>query len=156
MARDFDLFGRPVRARHGEPGRPAHEVDPENSPRIMAWALAGLTVAEMSERLGVSAPTFRKHYFQDLKRAKAKAAQAIEVQAIEQLQSAAAAGNVSAMKELRRIAAEKRIEDLPASWSKPAKPAAEGGKKAAQRKAAARPDGDWTDIGLPLPDGRPH
>ena len=157
MARDFDLFGNPVRARHGEAGRPEHQVDPRNAAKIMAWALAGMTVAEMAEGLGISAPTFRKHYFQDLRKAKLKAARAIEVQAIEQLQAAAADGNVSAMKELRRIAAEKRIEDLPGEWTKrPTKAAEDEGKKAARRRAAVRPDGDWVELGLPLPGARPH
>ena len=59
---DFDLFGNPVTVQDEKRGRPEHEPTEENIISAMVLLAAGSTNAEVAKTLGLSVPTFRKHY----------------------------------------------------------------------------------------------
>ena len=62
MAGDFDLFGNPLLPADAVRGRPEHEPTEENIIFIMVLLASGMTNKEVAGTLGISVPTFRKHY----------------------------------------------------------------------------------------------
>ena len=145
MARDFDLFGEPLPRNHGEPGRNEHVATAEKVSRVRALVLANWTMREIAEEIGVSTPTLRKHYFSTraIKAARAIAIREVEGQVLVQLMRAAEGGNVSAMKELRKVVEAKRLADLPAEMGRKAEAAPAEGKKKRLKREANRPKGGW-------------
>lgn len=67
MAQDFDLFGNPLVTAEKRPGRPEHEPTQENIIFVMVLLASGATNREVAKTLGLSVPTFRKHYLHLLK-----------------------------------------------------------------------------------------
>ncbi|KQY31794.1 hypothetical protein [Rhizobium sp. Root483D2] len=63
MTPDFDLFGNPILIGDAKRGRPEHEPSEENIIFVMVLLAAGQTNKEVAATLGLSVPTFRKHYF---------------------------------------------------------------------------------------------
>ena len=149
MAREFDLFGEPLPRNLGEPGRNEHVATAENVNRVRLLVVANWTMAQIAEEIGLSVPTLRKHYFstRSIRDAKAHAIREVEGRTLLQLSAEADGGNVSAMKELRKVVEAKRIEDLPTDWGKKVekKAPAEGKKKRLQRQAK-NPGGSWGSI----------
>lgn len=62
MTQDFDLFGNPLAVADAKLGRPEHVPTEENIIFVMVLLASGLTNQELAKRLGMSVPTFRKHY----------------------------------------------------------------------------------------------
>jgi len=67
MAMDFDLFGNPLITDDPKRGRPEHEPTEENIIFVMVLLAAGQTNKEVASQLGLSLPTFRKHYLHLIK-----------------------------------------------------------------------------------------
>lgn len=132
----LDLFGDPVLPRREGRGRPEHVWTLENSNKVLLAFARGLTVKEAAVAIGVSAPTLRKVYFSEVaKRTDAKVR--MEMTQLARLNGLAAAGNVSAEKELFKQMEKMRQRDqvraaAPAPTVKPEKL----GKKEAARRAA--------------------
>ena len=146
MARDFDLFGEPLPRNLGEPGRNEHVASAKNMSRVRLLVLASWTMAQIAEEIGISVPTLRKHYFatRSIQDARKHAVREVEGKVLMQLSAAADEGNVSAMKELRKVIEAKRLEDLPAEMGRrgEAKASPEGKKKRLKREAG-KPRGGW-------------
>jgi len=67
MTQDFDLFGNPLLTVDAKRGRPEHEPSEENIIFVMVLLASGQTNQEVAKRLGLSVPTFRKHYLHLIK-----------------------------------------------------------------------------------------
>lgn len=111
----FDLFGHPVPANLGSAGRNEHAACPEIARKIRVLLLSGWTLQRIAEQVGLSAPTLRKHYFQN---GKVNRRHAVEMAAAEQrarcllkLDEQVEAGNVGAIKQMVKVIDE-RERDL--------------------------------------------
>jgi hypothetical protein len=62
MDRDRDLFGQPLRGLGCEAGRPAHVATAENRAKVDVLRSNGWSKTQIARLLGLSRPTFRKHY----------------------------------------------------------------------------------------------
>lgn len=113
MLEDFDLFGEPVRERRGEPGRPSHVPTDENRNKIMLLFACGWKKEAVAAALKLSMPTFRKHYFSEIKMADVALLRG-RARQIERLNRQAEQGNVAAEKMLAQFfdRAEARAFDL--------------------------------------------
>lgn len=67
MDQDFDLFGNPLLTADAKRGRPEHQPTEENIIFVMVLLGSGMTNAEVAKRMGLSVPTFRKHYLHLIK-----------------------------------------------------------------------------------------
>jgi hypothetical protein len=67
MDQDFDLFGNPLLTADAKRGRPEHQPSEENIIFVMVLLGSGMTNAEVAKRMGLSVPTFRKHYLHLIK-----------------------------------------------------------------------------------------
>lgn len=140
MARDFDLFGNPLPRNHGQPGRNEHVPTAENANKIRLLLVADWTCAQIAAELGISVPTLRKHYFQGRRNPRELALAEVRGRVLLQLDQEAAAGNVSAMKEIRKVAEIAALDRLPKT---PSAQAEKLGKKEQRRRAAHRATGGW-------------
>ncbi|WP_353474797.1 hypothetical protein PVT71_14605 [Salipiger sp. H15] len=143
MALEFDLLGDPINPKRGEPGRNEHLPTAENANKVRTLLLSGLSLARIADEMGISAPTLRKHYFQNgkINRSLAREMALAEARAknLLQLQKAADGGNVSAMKEMRQILDREHQAELDARYRREAAAAgraAPKGKKEITRAAA--------------------
>lgn len=142
----FDLLGHPIPDSRGQPGRTGHVPTPEIASKVRTLLVAGLTLDRIAIEVGVSVPTLRKHYFangkvnrrhaRDMALAEAKAKNML------QLQDQADAGNVSAMKEVRKIVEREQLLAMDDRVSggqtrKRAKAAPQGKKQMAREQAIA-------------------
>lgn len=105
-----DLFGDPVvQPREGR-GRPEHLWSLENSNKVLLAFARGLTVKDAAVAIGISVPTLRKVYFSEV--AKRQAARLrMEMTQLARLNAEAAAGNVTAEKELMKQMERLRLRD---------------------------------------------
>ena len=101
MTEVFDLFGERVRERRGQAGRPSHEPTRENRNKIMLLFALGWTKDRIAAALQLSMPTFRKHYFSEIKNAD-DALLRVKARHVEVLFAQAQSGNVGALKEFAR------------------------------------------------------
>lgn len=103
MADDFsrgvDLFGDPIPLHRGKAGRPPHEWTLENSNKINLLFAMGSTPEDAALAIGVTMPTFRKHYFSELAQWK-QARLRLKAKQLQLLAAAAATGKVAAIKEM--------------------------------------------------------
>lgn len=105
-----DLFGDPILSREEGRGRPEHKWSLENSNKVLLAFARGLDVKGAATAIGVSVPTLRKHYFAEVaKRGDAKLR--MEMTQLNRLNSAAAAGNVAAEKELGKRLEKAALKD---------------------------------------------
>ncbi len=131
-----DLFGDPILSRQEGRGRPEHAWSRENSNRVLLAFARGLSVKQAATAIGVSVPTLRKHYFSEV--AKRDDAQIrMEMLQLGRLNDLAAAGNVSAEKELLKQMERMRMRDTARAMAPAPSPAARKvGKKEAEAQAA--------------------
>lgn len=101
MSQNFDLFGAPIRESRSQAGRPSHEPTDENRNKIMLLFALGWTKDRVAAALKLSMPTFRKHYFSEIKNAD-DALLRVKARHVEVLWNQAQAGNVGAIKEFGR------------------------------------------------------
>ncbi len=105
-----DLFGLPLRPKRGR-GRPAHVWTPENSNKVNLLFACGRKVEEVAEVLGITKPTFYKHYFNEVSRA-GLAPLMLKARQLERLNTQAEAGNVAAEKALAAMVHAERLTTL--------------------------------------------
>ncbi|WP_230769521.1 hypothetical protein [Sphingomonas sp. Leaf4] len=130
------LGGRPFAPREGR-GRPEHQATIAKLNKVLMAFVAGYTLKQAADSIGVSVPTLRKHYFSAVD-VRDKAALIFEVERLVRLNEKAAAGNVSAEKELGRLLERAKIAQVSDQVSgsvRPPKPLKQG-KKAALQQAA--------------------
>lgn len=144
MADDFDgpvdLFGLPLLPEKGV-GRPAHRWTLENSNKVNILFACGRTPVEVARALGISRPTFYKHYFNEIGR-REFAQLALRGVQMARLNAEAAKGNVAAEKALAAmVQAERvavmsdRVKDRGAAEPRPTKGEPVGKKEQAKRDA---------------------
>ncbi|TDG33969.1 helix-turn-helix domain-containing protein [Paracraurococcus ruber] len=106
--------------------------------RVMDLAACGKPPKVIARVLGVSEPTLRKHYAEEL----ATGAERVEAEVISALMSKARSGNVSALKEARAIISQARLDEMQEALTaghapaKPPKAETPGKKLQAAREAA--------------------
>lgn len=135
--REVDLFGNVPFVRKEGRGRPEHQATLEKLNKVLMAFVAGYSIKQAADIIGVSVPTLRKHYFSAVD-VRDSAALKFEIDRLVRLNTLAAAGNVSAEKELGRMLERVKIAQLSdqASGSvRPPKPPKQG-KKAALQQAA--------------------
>jgi len=138
---DVDLFGEPVLARRNGPGRPEVFWSREGSDRVLLCFARGLTIKEAAEVAGMSQPTFRRVFFSECRKRKLARVK-LEMLQLVRLNDQAAAGNVSAERELARRLDQLRMRDS-ATAQASAAPTKEPklGKKAEADRAAREQTG---------------
>lgn len=111
----FDLLGDPIPENKGNPGANGHVPTKENANKIRVLLLAGSTLDFIASQLGISAPTLRKHYFQNgrvkLDQARQRAINEMHAKSLLLLDAAAENGNVAAQKKMMDVV-EKANRDL--------------------------------------------
>jgi hypothetical protein len=147
VAREFDLLGDPIPEGRGDPGRTGHIATAENVNKVRLLVAAKWTAQQIAEELGISVPTLNKHYFRNgsIKKAKLVVLSEARGRLMLQLNAAAEAGNVAAMKELSKLIDRVELEEIEKTFTgskKTAKAKPLGKKEQAQREAFA-PDENW-------------
>lgn len=153
------MFGNPVEAGSGKPGRPRKVATPEDRNKIKLLLACGWSNERMARAVRMSLPTFRRNFFQEVRERDAMRdrldARRLEVTADLALNQ----GNVGALKELGKMLEKSDLmgmeRRLRAAQGDEAdddiRPAAPVGKKE-QAKAAAKTAGEgsaWGDDLLP-------
>lgn len=94
-----DLFGHPVVPRQEGRGRPPHVWTLERSNKVLLAFARGLSVKQAALVVGISSPTLRNVYFSEVRK-RNEARLLLEMTQLARLNDLAAAGNISAEKEL--------------------------------------------------------
>lgn len=158
------LFGPQPAQRVAKQGRPEHVWNRRNSLRICSLFACGHTVADVAAVIGISQPTLRKVYFQELKDRRIMALKVRSEQMVR-LTEAAIGGSVPAEKALAGMIQAEQLKVMgerigrAQSDDKPARelrsPGPLGKKDAAN--LAAQSAGFGTDWGNDLlPDALPN
>lgn len=95
----LDLFGNPVPRSRGKAGRPEKGWTQEKSNKINLLFATGREPKDAAKAVGLSMPTFRKHYFSELEEWRV-ARLKFEAVMLERLYAEGTKGNVAAIKEL--------------------------------------------------------
>ncbi|UWQ16146.1 hypothetical protein K3551_09360 [Jannaschia sp. M317] len=104
-----DLFGGLRTLPSGRRGRPAHCWSQENENIVILALAQGYSDAEAARALGISLPTLRKYYFSTLKMRDMQRTRQ-ELWLLARLAEQVNAGNVGAMKEMKKqMAARDRV-----------------------------------------------
>ena len=148
-----DLFGDLVTLPSGRRGRPAHCWTKRNADKVILGLAMDYSDKEIAFGLGISVPTLRKYYFSELKRREMQKLR-FQLWQMEKLADLANGGNVGALKELRRIEADRRAEvaaqrmrDAPEDEDDAPIGKKEAARRAAETAVADDPDltpGNWT------------
>lgn len=166
MAVEFDLLGDPVPENKGKPGANGHVATAANAKKIRLLLVSGFTFEGIAKEMGISVPTLRKHYFQNgrvkYREARARAIAQERGRNLLLLDAEAEKGNVSALKEMRKVVNEASIDLMDQAAQNPGRgkarervadvaPKAEG-KKASNRAAALDAEdklaGLWSGKGM--------
>jgi hypothetical protein len=137
---DTDLFGLPLLADRGR-GRPAHAWTVENSNKVNLLFACGHKPAIVARVLGITKPTFYKHYFNEISRA-GFAPLMLRARQLERLNAEAEKGNVAAERALAAMVHAEQIQTTAQRISERGAPidkkSAPLGKKASAVDAAQR------------------
>jgi DNA-binding transcriptional ArsR family regulator len=156
MAENLDLLGWPI-PEPRDAGRPEHVPTDENRNKIMMLLVFKKTNAEIAKALGLSQPTLRKHYLQQLDQRKLARLQ-LDATRWAALYAKVLAGDVGAMKELGKVLEAHDRAELAANFGadthrrreQEPRPVKRGKKEQAQVDAEnAGADSDWGDDLLP-------
>lgn len=98
----FDLFGNPVEAKTGRPGRPRKEATLEDRNKVKMLLAVGWNNERIASVLHMSLPTFRKLFFQELK-FRGVARDMLDARRLELAMAAAQDKNVGAMRQVDRL-----------------------------------------------------
>ncbi|MGZ9812329.1 hypothetical protein ACXN5S_17850 [Pseudoroseicyclus sp. H15] len=162
--RETDLFGNPVRERHGKRGRPALELTSEDRDMVEAACVRGWSNARIAKSVGISDASLKRYFRATLKdRDTARDRMELAIFATT-ARAAIEEGSASHMRQLRdmldrdaRLAADRNIAERRAEDEEEA-PVAPG-KKAARLAEAKSAGGDaWGDdlLGHLGPQAKPH
>lgn len=139
MSYDFDLFGNPLLPDDAKRGRPEHEPTEENIIFVMVLLASGATNKEVAATLGLSVPTFRKHYLHLIKQRDLMLDRLRTKLRVTQIQQGIA-GNASALNAALNMLDKVRAENAEAKIKGREKPKQEKAKKLGkkeERKIAA-------------------
>ena len=139
---NFDLFGDPIAEGGRGRGRPAHVPTVENRRRVSMLLALGWGNERIAGALRITLPTFRRHYFSELK-FRDVARDRLDMRRAELLWQQVEAGNVGAMKAFDRFLEKSDLMSFGRTGAAPAQKAPKGqklGKKEAAAAAAHRPD----------------
>jgi hypothetical protein len=149
MGVEFDLFGQPWVDEPPKRGRPSHQVTERSRNRVSMLLAMGWANPRIAAALGITLPTFRKHYFFEL-RQREVARDRLEARRLELAWELAQAGNVAALKEFGnlmdrndRMEAEREMASAPKSDA-PA-PTERIGKKTLESQRAIDADAALTE-----------
>lgn len=98
----FDLFGNPVDAKSGKPGRPRKEATQEERNKVKLLLAVGWNNERIASVLQMSLPTFRRNFFHELK-TRMVARDMLDARRLELAIVAAQGGNVGAMRQVDRL-----------------------------------------------------
>lgn len=156
MAENLDLLGWPIPEAR-DAGRPEHVPTEENRNKIMMLLVFKKTNAEIAKAVGLSVPTLRKHYLQELSQRRIARLQ-LDATRWAALYAKVVAGDVSANKELGKVLESHDRAELAANFGadthqrrgqEPRQPK-RGKKEQAQIEAEnAGADSEWGDDLLP-------
>lgn len=130
-----DMFGHPVLPRQEGRGRPPHLWTLERSNRVLLAFARGLSVKQTAVVLGISSPTLRNVYFSEVRK-RADARILMEMTQLARLNDLAAAGNISAEKELFKQMERLRQRDQQQAIAPPPTQPEKLGKKESATKVA--------------------
>ena len=102
MVENFDLFGNPVDAGTGRPGRPRKVATVEDRNKVRMLLAVGWSNDRIASVMHMSLPTFRKVFFHELKTRMA-ARDMLDARILEVAMNAAVGGNVGAMRQVERL-----------------------------------------------------
>lgn len=146
MAEVFDLFGNPVEAGSGKPGRPRKDATPEDRNKVKMLLAVGWSNDRIAGVLRMSLPTFRRNFLQELK-IRPVARDMMDARRLELAMSAAQSGNVGAMRQVDRLL--EKFDQMEAERSYATKPkdqpAAKLGKKMTDEALALDADAALTE-----------
>jgi hypothetical protein len=103
MTENFDLFGLPIPVGRGKAGRPEHVPSVEMRNKVKVLLAAGWPNDRIAKTLRLSLPTFRKHYFLELKERDAMRDRLDARWLMKLVELGIEGDNVQALKELRRF-----------------------------------------------------
>ena len=147
MAENLDLLGWPI-PEPRDAGRPEHVPSDENRNKIMMLLVFGRTNAEIAKAIGVSQPTLRKHYLQQLEQRKIARLQ-LDATRYAALYAKVLAGDVGANKELGKMLTEHDRKEMAAAFGneprkgKATKPGKKEQANQDAKDAATDDAGDW-------------
>lgn len=151
---NLDLLGFPIPEARDKAGRPEHVPTEENCNKIMMMMVFGCTNADCAKAIGVSVPTLRKHYLQQLSQ---RSVARLQLDGIRRaaLLGKVRAGDVSAIREMDRQLGRMDLDALAERVaSRPGTAKEEKiGKKEAERRAAAGVTGIFAPPSPPKLDG---
>lgn len=101
MSVEFDLLGDPIPEGWGKRGRPPHTPDDRKRIKVRLMMAVGRKDEEIAQALGITMPTLRKHYRQELKEREASRFR-VEGTQLLKLYEGVEEGNVAANRELSR------------------------------------------------------
>jgi hypothetical protein len=139
------MFGLPLLPEKGR-GRPAHVWTAENSNKVSLLFACGHKSADIARVLGITKPTFYKHYFNEIARA-GHAPLMMKARQLERLNQAAEGGNVAAEKALAGMIQAEQVrtlgEKIKDRGRSEGAPSPRLGKKEAAKEAAANASGKF-------------
>jgi hypothetical protein len=98
----FDLFGNPVRERHGQRGRPAFQVTDRNRNKVKLLLALGWGNERVANAIECSPATLKRHFGAELK-ARDQMRDRLEAERLMLAAEAAAAGNIGAHRVLGNL-----------------------------------------------------
>ncbi|WP_373945067.1 hypothetical protein [Paracoccus marcusii] len=145
----FDLFGNPVDAKSGKPGRPRKEATQEERNKVKMLLAVGWNNERIASILQLSLPTFRRNFFHELK-VRPVARDMLDARRLELAMTAAQSGNVGAMRQVDRLLEKfdqmeaERMYAGKETGPEPAAPREKLGKKGMDEKLALDADAALT------------
>jgi hypothetical protein len=98
MTPNIDLFGDPIPENWGRRGRPQHIATLENINKVTMLVAFGWNNERIANALGITLPTFRRHYFSLVKAQRDCARDRLDAAYAATLWKQVQAGNVGAMR----------------------------------------------------------
>ncbi|MEQ5793104.1 hypothetical protein LZ686_00450 [Paracoccus sp. NFXS7] len=145
----FDLFGNPVDAKSGKPGRPKKEATQEERNKVKMLLAVGWNNERIASILQMSLPTFRRNFFHELK-VRPVARDMLDARRLELAMTAAQSGNVGAMRQVDRLLEKFDLMEAERKYAgkdkspEPAAPREKLGKKGMDEKLALDADAALT------------
>lgn len=145
MAENFDLFGHPVRAGQGGPGRPPFEPTDRDRNKIKLLLAMGWSISRMANGIGVSPATVKRYFRAELRQRDAMRDR-LDARRFEIAMEQANAGNIQALKELGKMIERSDLMTIERDMATAPNPSASAskdiGKKGVDKQRAIDADAD--------------
>ncbi|MGV1867211.1 MULTISPECIES: hypothetical protein [unclassified Rhizobium] len=112
VTKSFDLFGDPIPEGFGKRGRPPHVVTAATKAKVILLMAIGRKDFEIALALGISEPTLRKNY-RDQLRSREEAKFKLEATRLLKLYEQVEDGNVAAIKEMGKVQERAELDSGP-------------------------------------------